>query len=46
MADWFYVVGLSQNEEIARRDPPLSACTSRFVDGSNSREKEERCSNA
>jgi hypothetical protein len=21
MADWFYVVGLSQNEEIARRDP-------------------------
>ena len=21
MADWFYVVGLSQNDEIARRDP-------------------------
>ena len=21
MADWFYIVGLSQNEEIARRDP-------------------------
>jgi hypothetical protein len=27
-------------------DDPLSACTSRFVDGSNTREKEERCSNA
>jgi hypothetical protein len=27
-------------------DDPLSACTSRFVDASNTREKEERCSNA
>jgi hypothetical protein len=33
------------HEETLVLDDPLSACTSRLVDGSNTREKKERSSN-